>query len=158
MAFLQRNSGRDGSSRPGQTEKGRGTSMASIVNIGQSVRIKGELSGSEDLTIEGMVDGKIMLKDHNLTIGGNGRITAEIHAKTVVVVGEVVGNITATDKVQLAESGSVRGDIRAPRVAIADGARFRGSIDMDGGKSEAAKPVGRTAPEPAVAAQRAVER
>ena len=105
--------------------------MENVVNIGQSVQIKGELSGNEDLTIEGMVDGKIMLKDHNLTIGANGRITAEVHAKTVEVVGQVSGNITADDKVEIAPTGSVTGDIRAPRVAISDGARFKGSIDME---------------------------
>jgi cytoskeletal protein CcmA (bactofilin family) len=105
--------------------------MEKIVNIGQSVQIKGELTGNEDLTIEGMVDGKILVKDHSLTIGKNGKITAEVHAKTVVVVGQVMGNITADDKVEIAPSGSVDGDIRAPRVSIADGARFKGSIDME---------------------------
>jgi cytoskeletal protein CcmA (bactofilin family) len=104
---------------------------STIVNIGQSVQIKGELTGNEDLTIEGMVDGKILVKDHNLTIGANGRITAEVHAKTVVIVGQVMGNITADDKVEIAPSGSVEGDIRAPRVAISDGASFKGSIDME---------------------------
>ena len=102
-----------------------------IVNIGQSIQIKGELTGNEDLTIEGKVDGKIILKDHNLTIGANGRIMAEVMAKTVVVVGEVVGNITADDKVEVAPTGSMKGDIIAPRVVLADGARFKGSIDMD---------------------------
>jgi len=120
----------------------RESAMEKIVNIGQSVQIKGELSGNEDLTIEGTVDGKIMLKDHNLTIGANGRINAEIHAKTVVIIGHVVGNITADDKVQLAETGSVQGDIRAPRVAIADGARFKGSIDMERKSPGAASGVG----------------
>jgi len=105
--------------------------MENIVNIGQSVQIKGQLTGSEDLTIEGMVDGKIMVSDHSLTIGANGKISAEVHAKTVVVVGQVVGNITADDKVEIAPTGSVEGDIRAPRVAISDGARFKGSIDME---------------------------
>jgi cytoskeletal protein CcmA (bactofilin family) len=105
--------------------------MEKIVNIGQSVQIKGELTGNEDLTIEGMVDGKILVKDHNLTIGTNGKISAEVHAKTVVVVGQVMGNITADDKIEIAPSGSVEGDLRAPRVAIADGARFKGSIDME---------------------------
>jgi len=102
-----------------------------IVNIGQSIQIKGELTGNEDLTIEGKVDGKIVLKDHNLTIGANGRITAEVHAKTVLVVGEVTGNITADDKVEIAPTGSMKGDIIAPRVVLADGSRFKGSIDMD---------------------------
>jgi cytoskeletal protein CcmA (bactofilin family) len=123
----------------------------SIVNIGQSVQIKGELKGNEDLTIDGMVDGKILVKDHNLTIGANGRINAEVHAKTVVVVGQVVGNITADDKVEIAPSGSVEGDLRAPRVAIADGARFKGSIDMErkpvsGTASSGSATAGATAP------------
>jgi len=107
------------------------TMVEKLVNIGQSIQIKGELTGNEDLTIEGKVDGKIILKDHNLTIGANGRITAEIHAKTVVVVGEVVGNITADDKVEVAPTGSMKGDISSPRVVLADGARFKGSIDME---------------------------
>ncbi len=119
---------------PEQTEPvpvGERIMVEKIVNIGQSIQIKGELTGNEDLTIEGKVDGKIILKDHNLTIGANGRITAEIHAKTVMVVGEVVGNITADDKVEVAPTGSMKGDIVAPRVVLADGARFKGSIDMD---------------------------
>jgi cytoskeletal protein CcmA (bactofilin family) len=119
----------------------RERNMESIVNIGQSVEIKGTLTGNEDLTIEGMVDGKILVKDHSLTIGANGRISAEVHAKTVVVVGQVVGNITADDKVEIAPSGSVEGDIRAPRVSIADGAKFKGSIDMDRKGSAASKGV-----------------
>lgn len=120
----------------------REKSMESNVNIGQSVEIKGTLTGNEDLTIEGMVDGKILVRDHSLTIGANGRITAEVHAKNVVVVGQVVGNITADDKVEVAPSGSVEGDVRAPRVAIADGAKFKGSIDMD--RKEQAKASGAT--------------
>ena len=102
-----------------------------IVNIGQSIQIKGELTGYEDLTIEGKVDGKISLKDHNLIIGAKGRITADIQAKTVVVAGDVVGNITADDKVEVAAAGSMKGDITAPHVVLADGARFKGNIDMD---------------------------
>ena len=105
--------------------------MEKIVNIGQSIHIKGELTGNEDLTIEGKVEGKVFLKDHNLTIGANGKITAEIQAKTVMVLGEVTGNITADDKVEVAASGTMRGDISAPRVVLADGAKFKGTIDMD---------------------------
>ncbi len=109
----------------------RGSTMDKLVNIGQSIQIKGELTGNEDLTIEGKVDGKIVLKDHNLTIGANGKITAEIQAKTVMVIGEIVGNISADDKVEVAATGSMKGDIVSPRVVLADGARFKGSIDMD---------------------------
>ena len=90
------------------------------VNIGKSVVIKGELSGSEDLTIEGQVEGKIELKDHALTIGPNGKIKAQVFAKSVIVLGEVNGNVTATEKVDIRDGGSVDGDIVSPRVAIAD--------------------------------------
>ena len=99
-------------------------------SIGKSIVINGELSGSEDLTIEGRVDGKIELRNHVLTIGANGRITAQVAAKAIVVLGHVKGNLSATEKVDIRESGSVEGDIVAPRVAIADGSHFRGSIDM----------------------------
>ena len=116
---------------PPPTPKAEKLMVDKIVHIGQSVYIKGELSGNEDLTIEGKVDGKITLKDHHLTIGANGRITAEIHAKTVLVVGEVVGNIVADDKVEVGSNGSMKGDIIAPRVVLADGARFKGTVDME---------------------------
>ena len=101
-----------------------------VVHIGKSVVIKGELNGSEDLTIEGHVEGKIELKDHVLTIGSNGRIRASVFAKSVIVLGEVVGNVTGTEKVDIRDNGSVDGDIVSPRVAIAEGAHFRGSVDM----------------------------
>ena len=101
-----------------------------VVNIGKSVVIKGELNGSEDLTIEGQVEGKIELKDHVLTIGPNGKIKAQVFAKALIVLGEVNGNVTATDKVEIRDGGSVDGDIISPRVAIAEGAHFRGSVDM----------------------------
>jgi cytoskeletal protein CcmA (bactofilin family) len=110
----------------------------STVNIGKSVVIKGELSGSEDLTIEGQVDGKIELRQNVLTIGPNGKIKAQVFAKSVVILGEVTGNVTASEKVDIRDNGSVDGDIAAPRVAIAEGAHFRGSIDMQraGGKPD----------------------
>jgi cytoskeletal protein CcmA (bactofilin family) len=113
-----------------------------IVNIGKSVVIKGELNGSEDLTIEGHVEGTIQLRDHVLTIGPNGRIKAQVFAKSVIVLGEVTGNVTASDKVDIRDNGSVDGDIVAPRVAIAEGAHFRGSVDMQrkGAPKEATKP------------------
>jgi cytoskeletal protein CcmA (bactofilin family) len=114
-----------------------------VVNIGKSVVIKGELSGSEDLTIEGQVDGKIELKDHALTIGPNGKIKAHIFAKSVIVLGEVNGNVNASEKVDIRDGGSVDGDIVSPRVAIAEGAHFRGSVDMQrkgGAPQVAAKP------------------
>ena len=122
------------------------------VNIGKSVIIKGELSGSEDLTIEGHVEGRIDLKDNVLTIGPNGKIKAEVFAKAVIVLGEVTGNVTASEKVDIRDNGSVDGDIASPRVAIAEGAHFRGAVDMQraGTKSpQAAKPNAPAAPGPA---------
>jgi len=101
-----------------------------VVNVGKSVVIKGELNGSEDLTIEGQVEGKIELKDHVLTIGPNGKIKAQVFAKALIVLGEVNGNVSATEKVEIRDGGSVDGDIVSPRVAIAEGAHFRGSVDM----------------------------
>jgi cytoskeletal protein CcmA (bactofilin family) len=125
-----------------------------IVNIGKSVVIKGELNGSEDLTIEGYVEGTIQLKEHVLTIGPNGRIKAQVFAKSVIVLGEVTGNVTATDKVDIRDNGSVDGDIVSPRVAIAEGAHFRGAVDMQrkGGATPAAKTDGKAASTPAAAA------
>ena len=130
---------------PSGHETKRESVMEKLVNIGQSIQIKGELTGNEDLTIEGKVDGKIFLQDHNLTIGAHGRIMAEIQAKTVVVVGEVVGNVTADDKVEIAETGSMKGDIVAPRVVLADGARFKGAIDMDRKSVSSGTGVGKAA-------------
>ena len=133
----------------------RSQNSRDVVNIGKSVVIKGELNGSEDLTIEGQVEGKIELRDHVLTIGPNGRIKAELYAKSVVVLGEVVGNVSASEKVDIRENGSVEGDITSPRVAIAEGAHFRGSVDMaHKGKAAAgprpadAKPQAVAAPQP----------
>jgi len=121
------------------------------VNIGKSVVIKGELTGSEDLTIEGHVEGKIELRQNVLTIGPNGKIKAQVFAKSVIILGEVTGNVTASEKVDLRDNGSVDGDIAAPRVAIAEGAHFRGSIDMQragsgGAKAEAKPPQAQAQP------------
>jgi cytoskeletal protein CcmA (bactofilin family) len=132
------------------TETTRGSSMNSIVNIGQSIFISGELSGNEDLTIEGRVEGRIELREHNLVIGPKGQIKAELHAKTVTVHGEVVGNIRGGDRVEISASGTVRGDITAPRIVIADGARFKGSVDME--KAGDPSVVRKSSPAPAPAA------
>jgi cytoskeletal protein CcmA (bactofilin family) len=119
-----------------------------IVNIGKSVVIKGELNGSEDLTIEGHVEGTIQLRDHVLTIGPNGKIKAQVFAKAVIVLGEVTGNVTASDKVDIRDNGSVDGDIISPRVAIAEGAHFRGSVDMQRKGAPEAKPQAQAQAQP----------
>jgi cytoskeletal protein CcmA (bactofilin family) len=128
-----------------------------VVNIGKSVVIKGELNGSEDLTVEGNVEGKIELREHILTIGPHGKIKAEVFAKAVIVLGEITGNITASEKVDIRDNGSVDGDIVSPRVAIAEGAHFRGSVDMQRKASatpaQAAKPEVKPAAAPAASPQ-----
>src|SRR5258708_40172984 len=126
-------------------EKGRG-------KIGKSVVIKGELNGSEDLTIEGHVEGTIQLREHVLTIGPNGKIKAQVFAKSVIVLGEVTGNVTASEKVDIRDNGSVDGDIVSPRVAIAEGAHFRGSVDMQRKGGQAAAPAKPAQPQAAAAA------
>src|SRR5206468_6809808 len=101
-----------------------------VINIGKSVSIKGELTGDEDLTIEGQVEGKIELQDHNLVIGPHGKIKGQINAKNVVVIGKVVGNISAADLVDIKRLGSVVGDIKSSRISIAESAYFKGSVDL----------------------------
>lgn len=103
---------------------------AAHANIGQSLFIKGDVTGSEDLIVEGRIEGRIDLKDHNLTIGQNGRVHAEIHAKSIIIVGEVTGNVVGDEKVELTDTARLVGDIRAPRVSVSDGAQFKGSVDM----------------------------
>ena len=101
-----------------------------VMNLGDSVSIKGELSGSEDLTFCGQMQGNVKLADHTLTIGPHAEIIADISAKAVVVNGAVVGNVTATEVVEIEATGSVTGDIKAPRLSIADGGYFSGRVEM----------------------------
>jgi len=106
--------------------------MTNPICIGSSMRIEGELTGHEDLVIDGTVEGRIVVKGHQLTIGENGRVTAEIHdAGTVIVQGKLVGNISAEHKIEIGSTGSILGNLRAPRIVLAEGARFKGSIDME---------------------------
>jgi cytoskeletal protein CcmA (bactofilin family) len=104
--------------------------MVQPAGIGESIHIKGELTGNEDLIVDGHVEGKISLEGHALTIGASAKVSADIRSKAVVVHGQVVGNITAADRIEITPSGSVQGDLRAQRVALADGATFKGTIDM----------------------------
>ena len=135
-------------SETGTPVEARHPAVANAALIGKSVVVKGELEGSEDLTIEGQVEGKIELRDHTLTIGQGGRIKAQVFAKAVIVCGELVGNINASESVEIRETGAVDGDVVSPRVAIADGAHFRGSIDMQRKGAAPAKGAA-GAPEPA---------
>jgi len=124
-----------------------------FAHIGKSVAIKGELSGSEDLYIDGQVDCSIELSGNNLTIGPNGRVRANINAKSVTVQGKLDGNIRATEHTQLRKSAVTVGDITSQRLSIEDGAYYKGKIDIqkDGVKSEpASKPEAKPAPAPVV--------
>ena len=99
--------------------------------IGPSIFIKGDLSGDEDLVIEGRVEGKVDLKQNNVTVGKNGRVTADVFGRVVMVEGEVDGNVFAQEQAIVRQSGAVRGNITSPRVTLEDGSRFKGSIDME---------------------------
>ena len=99
--------------------------------IGPSIRINGDLTREEDLIIEGQVEGTIHLEKNDLTIGSHGRIKANIHAKGVIVEGELRGDIIGKEKVVIRRTGNMRGNIIAPRVTLEDGAMFKGSIEME---------------------------
>lgn len=144
-----------GGSAPAQPATPTGAARSGMP-AGGSIVITGELKASEDLTIEGQVDGKIELLQNVLTIGPTAKARAEILAKSVIVLGEVVGNITASEKLEIRDSGSVEGDIVSPRLAVADGATFRGRVDMNRGQPgarPAAAPAQARQPAAAVAAK-----
>lgn len=101
-----------------------------MANIGKSIVIKGDLTGEEDLVIEGRVEGKIHLPNHRLTIGQGGHVTADVHAKSVVVIGRVAGNVGAGERLEIQATGVVEGDVRTPRLAVQEGAVMNGSIEM----------------------------
>jgi len=108
--------------------------------IGPSIKIKGEVTGEEDLLIQGKVEGTITLKNQEVSVGESGEVLADINARVVKIEGEVIGDIAGREKVVIAKSGNVRGNIVAPRVTLEDGAIFKGSIDMDPGDTAAGKP------------------
>ena len=98
--------------------------------IGQSVVIRGELTAKDDLTIEGRVEGKVELANNGLSIGQHGTLKAQVLAKTVVVLGKVVGDLTATETIRIRKTATVEGNLVAPTIAIEDGASFHGMVDM----------------------------
>ena len=100
------------------------------VDLGKSVVIKGELSGSEDLTLHGQMEGKISLPEHTLTIGAQADVKADIAAKVVIVVGVVTGRVSAKDKIDIRSTGRITGDIVSPRLVVAEGGTLRGKVEM----------------------------
>src|SRR6266700_3550585 len=128
---------------------GAGTAAAAVptgeqATIGKSLIVKGELTGSESLYIDGKVEGAINLPGNRVTVGRNGQVQANVNAKEVVVLGKVKGNVTASDRVDIRNEGSLAGDVVCQRVSIEDGAYFKGSIDIR--KANAKEMNGTTTP------------
>ena len=109
-----------------------------FAHIGKSVVIKGELSGSEDLYVDGNVEGSIELRNNSLTVGPNGKVKATVTAKAIVIQGMIEGAIIASDRVELRKSSVVNGDITTQRIAIEEGASFRGKVDIQKESGKAA--------------------
>ena len=128
-------------SQPGTTSSGPCTSLFTIGSrtgaaandqavISKGLFVKGEISGTESLYIDGKVEGSINLPGNRVTIGRNGQVTANVTAREVVVLGKVKGNVSATDRVDIRAEGALSGDVAAARISIEDGAFFKGGIDI----------------------------
>lgn len=100
-----------------------------VATIGISVSIKGEIKGSEDLTVDGQVEGKIELPEHTLTIGPNATVVADINAKVVTVFGSVIGTVVAREKADIRKTASVEGSLSCGRLAVQEGARINGKVE-----------------------------
>jgi len=112
-----------------------------LANIGKSIVVKGELSGSEDLYVEGTVEGKIELRNGNLTVGPYGNVKADVIAKAVVVQGKLNGTINASERVELQKSAVMSGDVTSPHVAIEEGASLHGKVDVQSPPGKTAGPA-----------------
>ena len=124
-----------------ETPKAGDPHRADVGHIGKSVQIKGELTGSEDLYLDGSIEGTVDLRDHSLIIGPNGKIKAAISARDLVVHGRIEGNVTATGRVELRKSCTLIGDVSTQRIVIEYGAFFKGAIDIKERAVEARKPL-----------------
>ena len=147
-------------SEPAAVPRPTTTTTSDQATIGKSLVIKGEVTGSESLYIDGRVEGSINLSGNRVTIGRNGVVAANISAREIVVLGKVRGNLTASDRVDIRSDGSLTGDVVAARISIEDGAFFKGGIDIRKAGSagatkseEASKSVSSATPEPAIAAR-----
>jgi cytoskeletal protein CcmA (bactofilin family) len=107
------------------------TADRSTARLGPSLHVKGEISGNEDLVIEGSVEGLVQLDERKLTVGATAKVTADVIAREVVVYGTVKGNLRAKDRIEIKKDGSVNGDLTTARIMIEDGAYFKGSIEID---------------------------
>lgn len=132
---------RDNDSTTGRSAGAQGGNQ-NMAAIGKSIVFKGELTGDEDLEIEGQVEGNVRLANHTLTIGANGRLTAQVVAKSIIVIGRVKGNLTATERIEIQATGIVEGDVKAPRLNVQEGAVLNGGIDMSASAQSAAASTG----------------
>jgi cytoskeletal protein CcmA (bactofilin family) len=123
-----------------------------MANIGKSISIKGDVEGDEDTVIEGRVEGRVTLKNHHLTVGPNGDVQGEVSGRQVTIVGRVAGNVVASERIEVRESGQIQGDLIAPRLLVAEGALINGAITMKAAPAGAgaAKPPAPPAPKPQV--------
>jgi cytoskeletal protein CcmA (bactofilin family) len=106
-------------------------SSGATARLGASLHVKGEISGHEDLLVDGSVEGLIQLEDRKLTVGASAKVSADVVAREVVVYGNVKGNLRARDRIEIKKDGSVVGDLTTARIMIEDGAYFKGSIEID---------------------------
>jgi cytoskeletal protein CcmA (bactofilin family) len=139
---------------PSRTAAAAGTAASEQATIGKSLVVKGELSGSESLYVDGKVEGAINLPGNRVTVGRNGQVAANIMAREIVVLGKVRGNCQASDRVDIRSEGSLTGDVVAARISIEDGAFFKGGIDIRKPGAEAKTgnaAATSTTPEPAAA-------
>ncbi len=127
---------RESESTSGRTAGAQG-GKKNMATIGQSIVFKGELTGDEDLEIEGQVEGNVRLANNTLTIGSSGRLTAQVVAKSIIVIGRVKGNLTATERIEIQATGVVEGDVKAPKLNVQEGAVLNGGIDMSASASSA---------------------
>ena len=126
--------------------------------IGSTLSIEGTLTGEEDIEIEGRFGGEIKLLKNRVVVGGTGEVTADVKAKTVTINGNASGDIEADDRVEITATGSMRGDIRSPRVILHDGAKFRGRIDMEPDGIEESQAPNVRAPRPPSKGEKAGDR
>ena len=106
--------------------------------LGSSLHVKGEITGNEDLEIDGIIDGPISLQGHELTVGPSAQLTSEVHAGEAIVYGKIVGNVFARGRVDIKKDGSIIGDVSSARISIEDGAHFKGRIEIDPTKTRSA--------------------
>ncbi len=132
------NQSRSNSRETGSTSHARASGSSETAVIGRSIRIDGDLSGEEDLRIDGDVTGTVQLRNNTLTIGSEGKINANVYAKSVTVDGIMNGDVFGSERVTVRKNAQVDGNITAPRVSLEDGAKFKGSIEMDPAKVEKA--------------------